>query len=177
MYFFLFFQGHFEYDFKPGEYNIECSVIADFDNSTSSKKGVSLSYDAIHKNVTLKEGIDRPNNSVKMAIFAKKVISKQPIVNMNVSGETFMKHGAIVNLKIDCTGSAPWLYCWEIKEKGYNITGNETCSNPSLEKEFCEFPIIWYFRNSDTYNLLVVITNDVSSHIEVGLKSGTLNQT
>jgi len=159
--------GHFEYDFKPGEYNIECSVIADFDNSTSSKKGVSLSYDAIHKNVTLKEGIDRPNNSVKMAIFAKKVISKQPIVNMNVSGETFLKHGALVSLKIDCTGSAPWLYCWEIKEKGYNITGNETCSNPSLEKQFCEFPIIWYFRNSDTYNLLVVITNDVSSHIEV----------
>jgi len=160
--------GHFEYDFKPGEYNIECSVIADFDNSTFKKNdGVSLTYDAIHQNVTLKESLDRPNNSVKMAIFAKKVISKQPIVNMNVSGDTMLKHGALVDLNIDCTGSAPWLYCWEIKEKGYNITGNETCSSPSLAKQYCEFPILWYFRNSDTYNLLVVITNDVSSHIEV----------
>lgn len=46
--------GHFEYDFKPGEHDIECSVIADFDNST-------FNY----------------FKSVKSAIFAKKVLSNK----------------------------------------------------------------------------------------------------
>ena len=52
--------------------------------------------------------------------------------------------------------------------QGYNISGNETCQQPQLLKTECEFPILWYFRQSDTYNVLVVINNDVSSHIEVG---------
>ena len=43
---------------------------------------------------------------------------------MTVTGETLLKHGEIVDLNIDCTGSAPWLYCIYRKEKGYNITGN-----------------------------------------------------
>ena len=43
---------------------------------------------------------------------------------MTVTGETLLKHGEIVDLNIDCTGSAPWLYCIYKKEKGYNITGN-----------------------------------------------------
>ena len=50
------------------------------------------------------------------------------------------------------------------------MSGNETCDSsnpPSLLKTECEFPIIWYFRESDTYNFLVVIPNEVSSHIEV----------
>ena len=42
---------------------------------------------------------------------------------MTVSGETLLKHGEIVNLNINCTGSAPWLYCIYRHEKGYNITG------------------------------------------------------
>ena len=45
--------------------------------------------------------------------------------------------------------------------------GNETCEQPTLLKSECEFPIIWYLRNSDTYNILVIINNEVSSHIEV----------
>ena len=43
---------------------------------------------------------------------------------MSVAGETLLKHGEIVDLNIDCTGSAPWLYCITRKEMGYNITGN-----------------------------------------------------
>ena len=52
-----------------------------------------------------------------------QVVSKQPIGNMTVGGETLLKHGDLVDLNIDCSGSQPWLYCWQIKEKGYNITG------------------------------------------------------
>jgi len=165
--------GHFEYNFtSPGEYDIEVSVIAYFDNSSlvhTHRDAVSLLYDA-NKNgneLLVKDAGSRPNSSVKMAIFTKKVISKQPIGNMTVGGETLLKHGALVDLNIDCSGSSPWLYCWVIKEKGYNITGNETCDDPRLLKADCEFPILWYFRNSDTYNFLVVINNDVSSHVQV----------
>ena len=48
---------------------------------------------------------------------------------MTVTGETLLKHGEIVDLNIDCTGSAPWLYCIYRKEKGYNITGNSFLTN------------------------------------------------
>merc|ERR1712080_237178 len=36
-----------------------------------------------------------------------------------------------------------------------------------MGKRTCEFPILWYFRRSDTYNFLLIVNNDVSSHIEV----------
>jgi len=160
--------GTFEYNFTdPGEYDVEVSVIAYFDNS-SRESSPSLLYNTKEEMLAFRE--ERPNNGVKMAIFAKRIVSKTPISNMTVTGETLLKHGEIVDLNIDCTGSAPWLYCIYRKEKGYNITGNETCDSsnpPSLLKTECEFPIIWYFRDSDTYNFLVVITNEVSSHIEV----------
>ena len=84
-------------------------------------------------------------------------------------GDTLLKHGKLVDLDLNCTGkfvpkstqmlhlgykvssdtaycctgSAPWLYCWMIKEKGYNITGNETCEDPQIMKRTCEFPILW----------------------------------
>ena len=29
-------------------------------------------------------------------------------------------------------------------EKGYNITGNETCDDPQIMKRTCEFPILWW---------------------------------
>ena len=117
------------------------SVIAYFDNSSMARDAVSLLYDT-EKGLKFKDGTGTPNNSVKMAIFAKmvstvtmiltmhdgtddgvQVVSKQPIGNMTVGGETLLKHGDLVDLNIDCSGSQPWLYCWQIKEKGYNITG------------------------------------------------------
>jgi len=116
----------------------------------------------------LREGkLERPSKGVKMAIFQKRIVSKQPISNISFVGETLLKHGKLVDLDLNCTGSAPWLYCWMIKEKGYNITGNETCEDPQIMKRTCEFPILWYFRQSDTYNFLIIIKNDVSQNITV----------
>jgi len=103
---------------------------------------------------------------VKMGFFNKKVISKDPISNLTVSGHKTLKHGELVNLNIDCNGSGAWLFCWQIVEKGYNITGNEVCDDPKYRKD-CSFSIMWYFKNCDTYNLLVIVSNDVSSHLEV----------
>jgi len=161
--------GHFEYNFTAGEYDVEVTAIAYFNtNNSKHTDAVSLSYDIENRGLAVREGKqERPSKGVKMAIFQKKIISKQPIGNISVNGELMLKHGKLVDLDLNCTGSAPWLFCWVIKEKGYNITGNETCEQPTLLKNMCEFPILWYFRQSDTYNILVVINNDVSSHIEV----------
>jgi len=162
--------GHFEYNFTtPGDYDVEVTAIAYFNtNSTIQTDAVSLSYDIENRGLAVSDDKqERPSKGVKMAIFQKKIISKQPIGNISVSGELMLKHGKLVDLDLNCTGSAPWLFCWVIKEKGYNITGNETCEQPTLLKAECEFPILWYFRQSDTYNILVIINNDVSSHIEV----------
>ena len=95
-------------------------MIAYFDNS-SRAGSPSLLYDTKEKMLAFRE--ERPNNSVKMAIFAKRIVSKAPITNMTVTGETLLKHGELVDLNIDCTGSAPWLYCVYKLDGGYNITG------------------------------------------------------
>jgi len=161
-------QGHYEVNFtEPGDYDVEVNVIAYFDNSSRTRDSVSLLYDTSKKGLTLRQDDGPPNDKIKMAVFRKNIISKQPIGNMTVSGDKLLKHGNLLDLNINCSGSAPWLYCWMRKGKGYNITGNEKCDDPSLMKSACEFPILWYFQQSDTYNILVVITNDVSSHIEV----------
>jgi len=160
--------GHFEYNFTtPGEYDVEVTAIAYFTALPNTTDSVSLSYDADSRAVLRAGKKERPSKGVKMAIFQKRIVSKQPIGNLTFVGDTMLKHGKLVDLDINCTGSAPWLYCWTIKEKGYNITGNETCEEPTIMKQTCEFPILWYFRQSDTYNFLIIINNDVSSHIEV----------
>jgi len=162
--------GHFEYNFtKPGEHDVEVTAIAYFNsNDSRHTDAVSLSYDIKNRGLEVREGKQkRPTKNVKMAIFQKKIVSKEPIGNISVNGELMLKHGKLMDLDLNCSGSAPWLFCWDIKEKGYNITGNETCPSPTILKTDCEFPITWYFRQSDTYNILVVINNDVSSHVQV----------
>ena len=47
------------------------SVIAYFDNSSVSRESVSLRYDTKEEVLAFRE--ETPNNSVKMAIFAKRV--------------------------------------------------------------------------------------------------------
>ena len=52
-----------------------------------------------------------------MAIFQKKIVSKRPIGNMSVKGEVLLKHGTLFDINVNCTGSAPWLFCWQIMQK------------------------------------------------------------
>ena len=55
-------QGHFAYNFtEPGEYNVDVSVIASFDNSSASQD-VSLSYDST--GLAVREGRDKRPNKV-----------------------------------------------------------------------------------------------------------------
>jgi len=158
-------KGEFTYNFTlPGTYNVEVTTIAYFNNSTHSYTAQDASRTAL-QSVNLLE--ENRSNGVKLGIFQKALVAKMPISGTNVTGDVMLKHGQLVDLNVKCNGSGDWSYCWSIKEKGYNITGNETCDSPQYLKSECDFSIIWYFKNSDTYNLLVEISNDVSSHIQV----------
>jgi len=157
--------GVFSYNFTdPQTYNVEVTAIAYFNQNSSSSQVVVSDPEAAIRSV--ENDLDR-SSEVKLGIFQRELIAKLPITNMTVTGSVMLKHGQLVDLNIKCNGTADWKYCWSIKEKGYNITGNETCEDPSVMKNSCDFSIIWYFGLSDTYNFLVEITNDVSSHIEV----------
>ena len=86
------FQGHFEFNFTdPGDYDVEVNVIAYFDNSSRSRDSVSLLYDTSKKGLTLRQEEGRPNEKIKMAVFRKEIISKQPIGNMSVVGDKLLK--------------------------------------------------------------------------------------
>jgi len=164
--------GHFEYNFtNPGDYDVEVTAIAYFNaepNSTLEQSSLNTVSRDMGSELSLREGKhERPSKGVKMAIFQKRIVSKEPIHNVTVVGDVMLKHGKLVDLDLNCTGTGPWLYCWHIMEKGYNITGNETCDDPQIMKRTCEFPILWYFRTSDTYNFLIIIKNDVSTNISV----------
>ena len=93
------------------------TAIAYFNTNTSKHTdAVSLSYDIENRGLAVREGKqERPSKGVKMAIFQKKLVSKQPIGNISVIGDQTLKHGKLIDLNLNCTGSAPWLFCWVIK--------------------------------------------------------------
>merc|ERR1719356_1226398 len=137
--------GHFEYNFtKPGDYDVEVTAIAYFNaepNSTLEQSSLNTVSRDMGSELSLREGKhERPSKGVKMAIFQKRIVSKEPIHNVTVVGDVMLKHGKLVDLDLNCTGTGPWLYCWHIMEKGYSITGNETCDDPQIMKRTCEFP-------------------------------------
>ena len=56
-----------------------------------------MSYDAKNREQHLRQGKkEQPSKGVKMAIFAKRIVSKEPIANMTVVGDTMLKHGKLV---------------------------------------------------------------------------------
>ena len=122
---FVVSQGHYEVNFtEPGDYDVEVNVIAYFDNSSRTRDSVSLLYDTSKKGLTLRQDDGPPNDKIKMAVFRKNIISKQPIGNMTVSGDKLLKHGNLLDLNINCSGSAPWLYCWMRKVSRWMVLGS-----------------------------------------------------
>lgn len=149
-------EASFSYNFStPGEHEVEVTVVAYFNTSTNNSSKPPF---------TLKKA--KEDDGARSVIFLKRIISKAPITNLTVVGDQLLKHGQLLDLNVLCDGSGPYLYCWQLKETGYNITGNETCDQPLFRKT-CDFSILWYFKQSDTYNLLTIVSNDVSTHMEV----------
>lgn len=104
---------------------------------------------------------------VKSGVFRTVIESRTPISVLNATGDTWLKHGKLLQLDILCDGSGPWNFCWSINDAPYNITGNETCFDPQQMAQACEFPIIWYFRNNGTFDIVTVVDNVISKVVQV----------
>jgi hypothetical protein len=92
-----------------------------------------------------------------------------PIDNVSFNGKTWLQHGEVLNLEIKCTGSPPYQYCLKFHPGEYNITGNETCTR-YLNETQCNFSIVHFFVNADTFSILVILENQVSKTInKVGI--------
>eukprot|EP00088_Acartia_fossae_P030900 TRINITY_DN31877_c0_g1_i7.p1 TRINITY_DN31877_c0_g1~~TRINITY_DN31877_c0_g1_i7.p1 ORF type:complete len:457 (-),score=62.77 TRINITY_DN31877_c0_g1_i7:863-2233(-) len=155
-------EPRFNYTFStPGKHQVIATVTADFNSSSRELAPGHLKGQQEMGHLKLRE------IGVKMGLFQKNVISKAPITNVTILGEKNIKKGQLIDLNLSCDGTGPWGFCWYQVGKGYNITGNETCDDAIQTSNDCDFSIIRYYRNSDTYNLLVIVSNDVSSHLQV----------
>jgi len=151
-------EDKFNYTFSaPGDHTVIATVMADF-NSSSHHLNPNEHKISHHQ---LREV------GAKMGLFSKSVTSKAPISNVTIQGEKTLKKGQLIDLNLSCDGTGPWGFCWFLVEQGYNITGNETCNSRIHTSNECDFSIMRYYKTADTYNLLVIVSNDVSSHLQV----------
>ncbi|XP_023218164.1 uncharacterized protein LOC111620476 [Centruroides sculpturatus] len=81
----------------------------------------------------------------KWGHFTKDITVKEPISKINVSGNTWLKHGDLLNINVSCDGSDPsFEYCWEIVP--FNESkANFTCTDPIVTTT-CNFIIVRYFH-------------------------------
>lgn len=152
-------RDNFTFQFPPGQTFIEAMFMATHVDEpppnisthvNTSTKGLRHSLQRLQSPV-VKHGVSR-----------QAIIARRSLTGLNVSGPTWFRHGELLNLILECDGSGPWEYCWSIKNSGYNVTGNETCVDPQTLSVHCQFPAVWYFRQSGTYDILFILSNGVS---------------
>lgn len=84
-----------------------------------------------------------------------------PISNFTVAGEEWFPQGKLLDLNVRCDGSPPYMFCIQIHNGPYNLTGNETCISPEMTT-VCEIPYVWYFGDPGIYSLVIIMENDIS---------------
>lgn len=92
------------------------------------------------------------------------IIILDPIANVTLMGNNWVKNGELFDTTINCKGSPPYRFCVDYIDGKYNVTGNETCEHWTTI-ESCEVGILRYFPIQEICNILIVIENDVSKTI------------
>ncbi|XP_067136714.1 transmembrane protein 130-like [Centruroides vittatus] len=112
-------------------------------------------------------GIDGDENfqdkfKTKWGHFTKDITVKEPISKINVSGNTWLKHGDLLNINVSCDGSGPsFEYCWEIVP--FNESkANFTCIYPIVTTT-CNFIIVRYFHEVGLHYIKTFFSNYISS--------------
>jgi len=110
--------------------------------------------------------------TLKTGIFQTTLVSWDPIFKYNYTGETWINAGKLLRINLTCDGSGPWAACWGSRPVPYNITGNESCSDPDMSEihtnsDHCLFPVYWYFRDPGVHNILALTSNQVSKDSKV----------
>ena len=158
---------------EPQFYKVEVLVLAQFsgepiiiENMINLNKTLNLSRN--HEQIITAE-----NNHSKSGWFHKTIESRAPMTQLDVSGNTWVKNGDMLNLKVNADGSGPWTYCWNpYAPIPYNITGNETCDDIDMItyhiENNCNFNIIWgWYSDPGYHNVLIVIDNEISKQVKL----------
>ncbi|XP_017787040.1 PREDICTED: uncharacterized protein LOC108569843 [Nicrophorus vespilloides] len=99
-------------------------------------------------------------------VFTTKVSVKQPISNISVTGNNWIRHSDMLQLSVGCRGSSGFKYCYSFRDGVYNVTGNETCDTQNLIEK-CQFPInrLFITDNTDVHTVIIIISNEVSKMV------------
>ncbi|CAG2109530.1 unnamed protein product [Medioppia subpectinata] len=99
-------------------------------------------------------------NISKFGHFTTTIKAKNEIQGLNVTGNTWLLDGALLQLKVHCrAGDKPFWYCYEFSKK---LRPNYTCSKELIHTNDCYFPITHYFPYNGTYYIDIGIYNDVN---------------
>lgn len=107
--------------------------------------------------------------AVKKEMYFKSSVlnlkARDPIQMLNITGQTSISHGDLLDLEVACTGSMPYSYCWHFTQSEVNVT-TEKCLDPTMTTS-CDIIIIRYFQKAGNYKLVVVIDNDIDHKVTV----------
>ena len=87
-----------------------------------------------------------------------------PISDIVIEGTNWIQAWEMLSLNVSCKGSGPFYKCLEFHRGEYNITGNETCVDPT-HLNSCDFSIIHYFLEPSKATIVMILQNDVSTQI------------
>lgn len=85
-----------------------------------------------------------------------------PIENLTITGANWLQYGEVLHMRAQCQGTPPYEYCVEFVQHDQPLLGNETCPQ-WVATDTCEFPIDHYDLSHQSYKLLVLVRNRVTS--------------
>ncbi|GAB6025938.1 hypothetical protein CHUAL_011907 [Chamberlinius hualienensis] len=108
----------------------------------------------------------QPENEKPRAYFGSysmNLEAKDPIKISNVTGETSIQHGDLLDMEISCEGSTPLNYCWYFTQLTVN-TSTVVCEEP-YATSYCNFVVVRYFKKSGNYKLVLIIDNEIDHKV------------
>lgn len=90
-----------------------------------------------------------------------------PIHNVTITGNNWIKHGEMLNLNFKCAGSpSPGFFeCINLYDDIHNVTDNETCRGSPSKTDQCDVSFQHYYGDQEKHTVVVIIWNDVSRQV------------
>lgn len=119
------------------------------------------------KNAYIKSSYKK--NLLKICSLSKSfyTVLSDPIHNVTISGNNWIKHGEMLNLNFKCAGSpSPGFFeCINLYDDIHNVTDNETCKNAPSKTDQCDVSFQHYYGDQQKHTVVVIIWNDVSRQV------------
>lgn len=85
-----------------------------------------------------------------------------------MTGNSWLQHGALLNLQVKCGGSPPYEYCINMYDSQHNMTDDEKCNGTFIPLDVCEFSVTHLFQHSQIDTIIIIIKNQVTTiHKEI----------